>query len=82
MSKKKRKKLQARFTVLIIFGGVMLFCLTLGTFVSQKNQLSLLTEIPSTKLLKENLKRLKNVSVFKKVFGSDHIGALPYQWFN
>lgn len=81
MSKKKRKKLHARFMILITFGGVVLLSLTLGAFVSKKNLSSLLTDVPSTNSLKQSLKRLKNVSVVK-VFDSDHIGALSYQWFN
>ena len=82
MSKKKRKKMYAQFTVLLLLGGGMLLCLTLGTLVSQKNQSSFLTRVSSMNSLNKKPKRLKNVSVFKEVFGIDHIGALPYQWFN
>ncbi len=81
MSKKKRKKMYAQFTVLLLLGGGMLLCLTL-TLASQKNQSSFLTSVSSMNSLNKKPKRLKNVSFFKEVFGSDHIGALPYQWFN
>ena len=82
LSKKKRRKMYAQFTVLILLGGGMLLCLTLGALVSQKNYSSFLTSVSSMNSSNEISKCLKNVSFFKEVFGSDHIGALAYQWFN
>jgi hypothetical protein len=82
MSKKKRKKMYARFTILITLGGAMLLCLNLGALVSQRNQSSLLMNVLSTSSSNENPQSLKDVSFFEKIFNSDHIGALPYHWFN
>ena len=82
MSKKKRKKMYARFTILIILGGSMLLCLNLGALVSQRNQSSLLMNASSTNSSNEKPQCIKDVSLFEKIFNNDHIGALPYHWFN
>ena len=70
------------FTILITLGGAMLLCLNLGALVSQRNQSSLLMNVLSTSSSNENPQSLKDVSFFEKIFNSDHIGALPYHWFN
>ena len=82
MSKKKRKNLSAQFVVLTMLGGSVLLYLTLGTFISQKNQSSFLTSILSTNVANEKSKCLKGINIFKNVFCSDHIGTLSYQWFH
>ena len=82
MSKKKRKKMYARFTILITLGGAMLLCLNLGALVSQRNQSSLLINVSSTNSSNEKLQCIKDVSLFEKTFNNDHIGALPYHCFN
>ena len=82
MSKKKRKKVYAQFAVLILLGGGMLLCLTVGALVSQKNQSSFFTSISLTNSSNEKPRRLKDISIFEDIFCNDHVGALPYQWFN
>lgn len=82
MSKKKRRKMYAQFTVLILLGGGMLLCLTLGVLVLQKNQSSFPTSVSSMNSSNEISKCLKDISIFEDIFCNDHVGALPYQWFN
>lgn len=78
ISKKKRREMYA-LTMLV---GGMLLCLIVGALVLQKNQSSFLTSISSTNSSNERSKRLQDISIFEKTFCNNHIGALPYQWFN
>ena len=78
ISKKKRREVYA----LAMLGGGMLLCLTVGALVLQKNQSSFPTSISSTNSSNEKPNRLKSGSAFEEIFCNDHIGALPYQWFN
>ncbi len=78
ISKKKRREMYA----LTMLGGGMLLCLIVGALVLQKNQSSFPTSISSTNSSNEEPKHLKSMNAFEEIFCNDHIGALPYQWFN